>query len=130
MEPSVKVAPSMPTAFNTTAHSAPLDESCAAQLAFVHPLRSSEQNYEANQANITLHMLRTREGIHAPLKLKMEQRAVAQVGRLPFLASSNASLDSLSGRDESIDFADYLGRPENSELMRQPHALTEKVIGF
>lgn len=32
------------------------------------------------------------QGLHAPLRLAMERRAVQQVGRLPFLPSSNLHL--------------------------------------
>lgn len=122
--------PAMPSSFKLTNHSAPLDESCAAQLTAVHPLRASEENYYKNQQNLNLHMLRTRQGLHAPLTLKMEEMATKKVGRLPFLQSSNASYDSLTGRDMLMDFTDFLGQPEHSELIRQPHALMEKRAGF
>lgn len=130
MEPSINVVPSMPSSFKLTGHSAPLDEGCAAQLITVHPLRASEANYEKNRENINLHMLRTQLGMHAPLTMKMEEFAVKKMGRLPFLRSSNASWDSLTGRDLMIDFTDVLGQPEHSELIRQPHAVIEKQLGF
>lgn len=34
-----------------------------------------------------MQMLRNREGLHAPLKLAMERKAFATVGRLPCLPS-------------------------------------------
>lgn len=44
-EASIKVAPQMPSTFKEFAgHVAPLDESCAAQLQTVHPLKQSELN--------------------------------------------------------------------------------------
>ena len=46
--------------------------------------------------------LRNIQGLFAPLKLQMEFKAVQQVQRLPFLPSSNLSLDILRGNDETI----------------------------
>lgn len=51
-------------------------------------------------------MLRSTQGIHAPLKLMMEKNYASKVGRLPFLPSSNLMLEVLEGRDESIGFED------------------------
>lgn len=39
---------------------------------------------------------------------------------------SNAHLDVLSGRDELIDFTDFLGGAEFSEKMTNPHAVVAK----
>lgn len=38
-------------------------------------------------------VLRNTQGLHAPLRLAMERRAAKQIGRLPFLPSSNLQLD-------------------------------------
>lgn len=98
---------------------------------------------------MNMQMLRTREGLHAPLKIAMERQAFKTVGRLPCLQSryaatinaqntktqklhfmiylfSNAHLDVLSGRDELIDFTDFLGGAEFSEKMTNPHAVVAK----
>lgn len=130
MASSLSNVPSMPSSFKLTGHSAPLDESCAAQLSASHPVRASEENYYKNQQNLNLHMLRVNQGMHAPLTMKMEEMAVRKMGRLPFLKSSNASLDALTGRDTMMDFTDFLGQPEHAELIRQPHAFLEKRLGF
>ncbi|GAB0087409.1 proteasome maturation protein [Sergentomyia squamirostris] len=131
MEPSVKVMPQMCDTFTvTTGHKAPLDESCAEQIGFVHPLKQSEENFETHQHALNMNMLRQREGLHAPLKMSMEIQAVKKTGRLPFLQSSNASLDALTGRDLCLDFSDYLNSPEYHELLRQPHAVMEKSLGL
>lgn len=77
-----------------------------------------------------MNILRSREGIAAPLKITMELHSVNKVGRLPFLQSSNALHDSLTGRDISIDFSDVLGTADFSETIRQPHAVVEKHLGI
>lgn len=51
-------------------------------------------------------LLRSIQGIHAPLKLMMEKNFASKVGRLPFLSSSNLMLEVLEGKDESIGFED------------------------
>lgn len=77
-----------------------------------------------------MQMLRKNEGIHAPLKMAMEMQATRKVGRLPFLQSSNAAFDALTGRDELLDFSDFLGTQEFNEVSRQPHAVVEKSLGI
>jgi proteasome maturation protein len=142
----------MPATFKAPqGHSGPSEESGAAQLAHVHPLKLSEGNvsyhtfpwsvyflfitpfttqFEAKRHNLNLQMLRQREGLAAPLKLTMELKAVSQIGHLPFLPTHNASRDVLLGLDEAIGFNDFLGTQEFSEVMRQPHAVMEKALNI
>ncbi|XP_049503358.1 proteasome maturation protein isoform X2 [Panthera uncia] len=73
-----------------------------------HPLELSEKNFQLNQDKMNFSTLRNIQGLFAPLKLQMEFKAVQQVQRLPFLPSSNLSLDILRGNDETIGFEDIL----------------------
>ncbi|XP_015487627.1 proteasome maturation protein isoform X1 [Parus major] len=73
-----------------------------------HPLQLTEKNFQLNQDKTNFATLRNIQGIHAPLKLQMEFRAVKQVQRLPFLHSSNMAMDILRGNDECIGFEDIL----------------------
>lgn len=60
-------------------------------------------------------ILRSVQGIHAPLRLMMERKMASKVGHLPILPSSNVMLETLEGRDETIDFNDlYNGRLSQS----------------
>ncbi|XP_070265504.1 proteasome maturation protein isoform X2 [Myotis yumanensis] len=52
------------------------------------------------------------------------------VQRLPFLPSSNLSLDILRGNDETIGFEDILNDPSQSELMGEPHLMVEYKLGL
>jgi proteasome maturation protein len=146
------VKPNMPATFKAPqGHSGPSEESGAAQLAHVHPLKLSEANvschkvpqscsfiltnlhslqFEAKRHNLNLQILRQREGLAAPLKLTMELKAVSQIGHLPFLPTHNASRDVLLGLDEGIGFNDFLGTQEFSEVLRQPHAVMEKALNI
>ncbi|NXN98306.1 POMP protein, partial [Rhinopomastus cyanomelas] len=95
-----------------------------------HPLELSEKNFQLTQDKSNFDMLRNIQGIHAPLKLQMEFRAVKQVQRLPFLHSSNLALDTLRGNHECIGFEDILNDPSQSEVMGEPHVMVEHKLGL
>lgn len=94
----------------------------------VHALKQSEENYRSTGLERDLAMLSRYEGSAAPMRIMMEMQAFKQVGRLPFLPSSRAHLDVITGRDELIDFDDFLGGAEFSENLIQPHAVVEKQL--
>nr|XP_041569847.1 proteasome maturation protein isoform X2 [Taeniopygia guttata] len=95
-----------------------------------HPLELTEKNFQLNQDKTNFATLRNIQGIHAPLKLQMEFRAVKQVQRLPFLHSSNMGMDILRGNDECIGFEDILNDPSQSEVMGEPHMMMEHKLGL
>lgn len=95
-----------------------------------HPLELSEKNFQLNQDKMNFSTLRNIQGLFAPLKLQMEFKAVQQVQRLPFLSSSNLSLDILRGNDETIGFEDILNDPSQSEVMGEPHLMVEYKLGL
>lgn len=53
-----------------------------------------------------------------------------QVGRLPFLPSSNLQMEVLSGRYLDIGFEDILNPRDLSEVGVQPHAVMERSFGL
>ncbi|XP_065355765.1 proteasome maturation protein [Calliphora vicina] len=131
METSIKVQPSAVTTLDAApAVAAPGKSNCLMQVAHIHRLRDSEANYDQHQYDLNMQMMRNREGLNVPIKMGMELFAARQVGRLPFLQSSNMMEDVLMGRDEMIGFQDFLGVPENYEFMRQPHVVVEKSLGI
>lgn len=75
-------------------------------------------------------MLRNIQGLHAPLRIGMELKAASKIGHLPFLPSSNAMLDSLTGRDIDIGPDDVFNTPEFREITGQPHAVVERSLGL
>uniref|UniRef100_A0A8C0MMI1 Proteasome maturation protein n=3 Tax=Canis lupus TaxID=9612 RepID=A0A8C0MMI1_CANLF len=96
-----------------------------------HPLELSEKNFQLNQDKMNFSTLRNIQGLFAPLKLQMgDPWAVQQVQRLPFLPSSNLSLDILRGNDETIGFEDTPNDPSQSELMGEPHLMVEYKLGL
>lgn len=52
-------------------------------------------------------VLKNGQGIHAPLRLMMERKLCKDIGRLPFLQSSNLMLEVLEGRQDDLDFSDF-----------------------
>eukprot|EP00062_Callorhinchus_milii_P015223 gi/632965244/ref/XP_007898794.1/ PREDICTED: proteasome maturation protein [Callorhinchus milii] len=95
-----------------------------------HPLEISEKNFQLTQDKMNFTTLRNIQGLHAPLKLQMEYKAVQQVQRLPFLMSSNIALETLRGSDECIGFEDVLNDPSQSEFMGEPHLMMEYKLGL
>lgn len=73
-----------------------------------HPLEALERTHRQRIDSNNYLMLKSIQGIHAPLRLMTERRAAQQIGRLPFLTSSNLMLEVLDGRDETIGFEDVL----------------------
>lgn len=95
-----------------------------------HPLKKSEETFAVRTLETNLQMLRRNEGIAAPMRIMMEIQAFKHVGRLPFLPSSRVHLDVITGRDETIDFADFLGSEEYTETLCAPQAVAEKKLNF
>lgn len=48
-------------------------------------------------------------GSHLPMQIRMELDILSQAKRLPGMRSSNIGAETILGRDETIDFEDYLG---------------------
>lgn len=95
-----------------------------------HPLKASEETFAQRELETNLQMLRRNEGLAAPMRIMMEMQAFRKVGRLPFLPSSRVHMDVITGRDDIIDFGDYLGAEEFSENLYNPQAMAEKKLNF
>lgn len=95
-----------------------------------HPLKNSEETFAQRELETNLQMLRRNEGLAAPMRIMMEMQAYRKVGRLPFLSSSRIHMDVITGRDETIDFGDFLGAAEFSEGLYHPQAMAEKKLNF
>ncbi|OQV13666.1 putative Proteasome maturation protein [Hypsibius exemplaris] len=98
----------------------------AKKSADVHPLEISQSLHRSNEEQIKYAMLRSTQGIHAPLRLQMEKFLVEQPTRFSVFPPSHLHLDVLNGRDETIDFEDVLNVPEYWERSVNPHVYLEK----
>nr|UCK81626.1 proteasome maturation protein [Arenicola marina] len=101
-------------------------QSAQADLTQSHALEYSEKHWRENKQKLDMAMLRNMQGIHAPLRLQMEQRTANKVGRLPCMHSSRIMIDNLMGNLDVLDFEDILNNPMDAEVMGQPHALVER----
>ncbi|XP_055343231.1 proteasome maturation protein-like [Paramacrobiotus metropolitanus] len=100
--------------------------SVARKAADVYPLEMSELYHDTKEDRMNYAMLRSTQGIHAPLRLQMEKFLVKQPSRNSVMPSSNLHLDVLNGKDETIDFEGLLNAPEYWEKEVHPHLLLEK----
>ena len=95
----------------------------------IHPIEMSERHFAKNQEKAWNDQLRKMQGLHAPLKLMFEKRAVAKVGHFACMsARSNFQLDILEGNDDMITFNDILAPPEHNEGMSQHQDASERQI--
>ncbi|XP_028404837.1 proteasome maturation protein-like [Dendronephthya gigantea] len=94
-------------------------------ISYSHPLESSVKNYFQVQDKRNMTMLRSIQGLHAPLKLQLERSLASQKKRLPSLPSSMVALETLLGFDTTIDFDDFLNDPSDSEIERVTHSVME-----
>ena len=95
----------------------------------IHPIEMSERHFAKNQEKAWNDQLRKMQGLHAPLKLMFEKKAVAKVGHFACMsARSNFQLDILEGNDDIITFNDILAQPEHYEGMTRPHDAIENQI--
>merc|ERR1712062_12185 len=99
------------------------------EMQAIHPIEMSERHFAKNQEKAWNNQLRKMQGLHAPLKLMFEKKAVAKVGHFACMsARSNFQLDILEGNDDIIPFNDILGLPEHYEGITQPHDAIENQI--
>lgn len=98
------------------------------ELAVVHPLENSERNYNVRQEELKLDLLRATYGVGIPMKLEFERHLVAKNQRLSPLPNHSISLDVLLGRDNTIDFDDYLHPPEFFEEEPSSRLIGEHLL--
>ncbi|KAG0175616.1 hypothetical protein DFQ30_003366 [Apophysomyces sp. BC1015] len=95
-----------------------------------HPLENRLGQWEESRWELKLNMARQAYGMHAPIKMMMERNLVSQRQRLPVLPSSNVHLDILMGKDETIDYEDFLNDPAMSTDMLDVHTTMEHKLNL
>ncbi|CAE7161702.1 unnamed protein product [Rhizoctonia solani] len=86
----------------------------ATEIAGANTIRNRIENWEATQDNLKLNLRRNVYGMHAPVRLLMERKAVFKNPHMPAMPQSNIHLDILMGRDETLDVGDFFGDVETS----------------
>ncbi|CDH58402.1 proteasome maturation factor ump1 [Lichtheimia corymbifera JMRC:FSU:9682] len=93
-----------------------------------HPLEQRLDQWQESQWELKLNMARQVHGMHAPIKMMMEKEIVSKRQRMPVMPSSNLHLDILMGKDESIDFEDFLNDPSMSTDILDIHGAMEHKL--
>ncbi|KAI9252137.1 proteasome maturation factor UMP1-domain-containing protein [Sporodiniella umbellata] len=93
-----------------------------------HPLESRLSQWEETQWELKLNLARQAYGMHAPVKLMMERSIVEKRQRTPAMPSSNLHLDILMGKDETIDYEDFLNDPSLSTDSVDLHVSMERKL--
>ncbi|CEG73285.1 hypothetical protein RMATCC62417_08696 [Rhizopus microsporus] len=93
-----------------------------------HPLEHRLNNWEETQWELKLNLARQAYGMHAPIKLMMERNIVEKRQRAPVMPSSNLHLDILLGKDETIDYEDFLNDPSLSTESVDLHTFMEHKL--
>ncbi|CEL57565.1 Proteasome maturation protein OS=Bos taurus GN=POMP PE=2 SV=1 [Rhizoctonia solani AG-1 IB] len=79
------------------------------EIAGASSIEKRLENWEATQDNLKLNLRRNMYGMHAPVRLLMERKAVFSSPHMPAMPQSNIHLDILMGRDEALDVGDFFG---------------------
>ena len=108
---------------------------CADADAFKHPTHpstipppaSTRAEQWLREQLETKHLIMAQTyGMHLPMRIRMELDILSQAKRLPGIRSSNIGAETILGRDETIDFEDYLGskrtHPFSSQAARSAGA--------
>ncbi|CAH8538584.1 unnamed protein product [Schistosoma turkestanicum] len=99
---------------------------------FPHPVAESLAKFgkAAEKAN-RMQVLASSQGLHAPLRLSMEQRIMQRIQpRLPGLYSHHPLASQLSGSLDEIDVADFINPAEDSESIGLPHLMMEHKLSL
>lgn len=92
-----------------------------------HPLEARLSQWSETKTNLQMSMYRQTFGLAAPIKLQMERMLVRQTETLiPVTKHHNLGLDILMGRDDTIEFEDYLGYVKTPLVSIDPHSAMEK----
>ncbi|KAG0249522.1 D-tyrosyl-tRNA(Tyr) deacylase [Mortierella polycephala] len=103
----------------------------ATEITAKHPLENRLAEWDNTQLELKMNMARNMYGMHAPIKMAMERSLVTKARGPSMLPTrSNLGLDILMGKDETIDFEDFLNVPEMSTDMVDVHAVMEHQLGM
>ncbi|ORX58731.1 proteasome maturation factor UMP1 [Hesseltinella vesiculosa] len=95
-----------------------------------HPLENRLQEWDQTRWELKLNLARQTYGLHAPIKMMMEHDLVSKRTRMPVLPSSNLHTDILLGKDETIDFEDFLNTPDMCTDMLDVHTAMEHKLNM
>lgn len=95
-----------------------------------HPVEEIQGNWLRDQLETKHYTMGNIYGSYLPMQLRMEVEIVSQAQRHPGIPSSNVGMETLLGRDETLDFEDFMGLPQDSEYGVDTRGLLEKKHGL
>ncbi|KAI8930372.1 proteasome maturation factor UMP1-domain-containing protein [Entophlyctis helioformis] len=96
-----------------------------------HPLEARLENWDQTRDQLRLGILRNVYGVAAPLRIQMERALIKQHMRaIPVLHTHNVALDILNGKDDDIEFEDFLGEAKMPTQMMDVHLTMERALGM
>ena len=97
----------------------------------IHPVEEL-QKAAKNEQKSERQKLAIAYGAAFPMRMRMQEEILSQFHRLPGLPSSYLGLSTLTKQNETFDFDDYLGLPEDSPFMpvQNAHQVMEKRLGI
>ncbi|KAI9292379.1 proteasome maturation factor UMP1 [Neoconidiobolus thromboides FSU 785] len=102
--------------------------SIANELVSNHPLEQRLAQWGETEMNMKNQLHRKVYGLHAPLRTLMERDILSKLHHNPLSKYSNIALDVFDGKDETIDFEDFLNDPDFSSNMYDIHSTLEKHL--
>uniref|UniRef100_A0A6U4IW33 Proteasome maturation protein n=2 Tax=Hemiselmis andersenii TaxID=464988 RepID=A0A6U4IW33_HEMAN len=95
-----------------------------------HPLEQGLEQFGAQKAAEKKDFLRVTQGLHAAMRVNMEQAMLSQYRRLPGFHSEFVGLEVLGNKADTIGFEDILNDPRDSMLAPEPlHERMEAMLG-
>ncbi|CAO3642909.1 unnamed protein product [Mucor hiemalis] len=88
------------------------------------------EQWQETQWELKLNLARQAYGMHAPIKMEMEKSIVEKRQRLPVIPNSNLHLDILLGKDETIDYEDFLNDPAMATESLDLHSVMEHKLNL
>lgn len=77
-----------------------------------HPIEGVERRAAGAEFSSKIERVRRTYGSHMAMRIATEQAQFNREHRLPGLPSSKIGLEILSGKDNTIEFADFLNNPQ------------------
>lgn len=96
----------------------------------IHPVQTIERDAATIEKTARRKLMASAYGSALPMRLMMHEHMLSQCHRLPGLPSSFVGLDSYTGRDEKLDFEDFLNLPQDAPDMPrdQPRDILERTL--
>ncbi|CAH8606021.1 unnamed protein product [Schistosoma bovis] len=131
LHPEFAVRPLMYTGLGDVIGSTVWSSEQASSLAAIPGSKVADSTNFPHPVAESLAKFASAQGLHAPLRLSMEQRIMQRIQpRLPGLYSYHPLASQLNGSLDEIDVADFINPAEDSESVGMPQLMIEHKLGL